>query len=77
MAKGDDSVIKAGVINHPGPESIPVYEKITKPTRWLMSEIDMRFKEPQLAEVRKALEGKPGIDFEMKVYPGKSGSTCR
>ncbi|GFZ50016.1 hypothetical protein JCM24511_07769 [Saitozyma sp. JCM 24511] len=69
MSKGDASLLKCGVICHPSPEGKDLYGAITFPTQWHLASHDMRFKDPQIAELRQAVEKKSDVITEITVHP--------
>jgi dienelactone hydrolase len=76
MSKGDASLLKCGVICHPSPEGKDLYGAITFPTQWHLASHDMRFKDPQIAELRQAVEKKSDVITEITVHPGESEVHC-
>lgn len=74
MSKGDASLLKCGVICHPSPEGKELYEAITLPTQWHLASHDMRFKDPQIAELRQVIDKKSkDIITEITVHHGEPG----
>jgi hypothetical protein len=66
---GPNSPLTCGVICHPGPEG--AYEKITKPTMWVLAEQDDIFKPKDIAALRQGMEGRDVV-FEHTIYEGGS-----
>jgi dienelactone hydrolase len=77
LSHGETSLLSCGVICHPGPEGKKYYTPITKPTQWHLADHDMRFKDPQIAELRQVAEGKKEVVMEITVHPGMSQARRR
>ena len=60
-------ILSCGVLCHPAPDT-KWWETITRPTVWHLADHDIGMKEPQIAQLKKTLGKKQGVEFECVVH---------